>query len=449
MSSLDRGGGGGGGGGEEADDPAVNIELDSLSFKFQVIDDAKNAPSLDNTIINNSNTNTINSFVFIDHDTSNETTSLLDNTAAAAAAVSNDNNKANCASNPIAASPNKKRRMSPRPKLVSEPTPTITTADCLSDEYEVKSHELLTDIQQSFKNIQQKMQARSDQDDGHHHHLYHNTSLLHHLHMRNVTLDVEPANGASAAGGGGTTSRKQIHFDVATTNKRTLSETSEKLMVSTSLLETLNKLKSEEIKKRSVDGFLNGSLGGGGSRLGAPGPGGAGGGSGSRKAFCCHFLTSRVRAWCARVHHVRKFDQKWRRMQASVFNLLERPSGAKGFFYRLLIFTIILGSIITGALTSLKSLDKWSYSLFFWYEISMTMYFSVEYLLRLWSCAHLTSYQVAAAHICIFMPSFTFQIYFFSIKIDLEIKFAFAYRFFFSRPWFLRHKVSQNVSCIG
>jgi hypothetical protein len=80
-------------------------------------------------------------------------------------------------------------------------------------------------------------------------------------------------------------------------------------------------------------------------------------------------------------------------LQLRLYYFLQRPTGIKGFIYRLFTFTIILGSIITGALTTIKSLDKWSFKALFWYEIFANLYFFIELSLRIWSCTHNTKYS--------------------------------------------------------
>ena len=112
-----------------------------------------------------------------------------------------------------------------------------------------------------------------------------------------------------------------------------------------------------------------------------------------RRASTITSLTNRSKRKKTGWLNLKKFDAFNVKWQKSVYNLLERPSGTLGFIYRIYIFTIILGSILTGALNTLESMNKWSYDMFFWYEFSVTLYFAVEYLLRVWSCGHRISYQ--------------------------------------------------------
>jgi hypothetical protein len=88
-----------------------------------------------------------------------------------------------------------------------------------------------------------------------------------------------------------------------------------------------------------------------------------------------------------------RFNLKIRLLKANLYGFYERPVGKFGFFYRLLTFTLILGSILTGTLTTLETLNKRSLIIFFCYEIFATVYFGIEFILRVWSSGHRSSYK--------------------------------------------------------
>lgn len=88
-----------------------------------------------------------------------------------------------------------------------------------------------------------------------------------------------------------------------------------------------------------------------------------------------------------------QFDLKVRQLKASCYGFYERPVGKLGFFYRIFTFTLILGSIITGTLTTLETLNKSSLKIFFWYEVFATCYFGFEFIIRVWSSGHRNSYK--------------------------------------------------------
>jgi potassium voltage-gated channel KQT-like subfamily member 1 len=93
---------------------------------------------------------------------------------------------------------------------------------------------------------------------------------------------------------------------------------------------------------------------------------------------------------CFRLNNYHKSSSE---LQAKLFNFLERPVGYVGLFYRLFTFTLIIGSITTGTLTTFKSFDKWSTLILFFYEIFATLYFTIEYGVRVWSVGHRPAYH--------------------------------------------------------
>ena len=90
---------------------------------------------------------------------------------------------------------------------------------------------------------------------------------------------------------------------------------------------------------------------------------------------------------------IKELIYKLKFTKSSVYYLLERPVGTKGLLYRLFSLTIILFSILTGALTTIQSLDKWSSILLFNFEIFTTVYFAMELMLRIWSLGHRVDYN--------------------------------------------------------
>jgi hypothetical protein len=142
------------------------------------------------------------------------------------------------------------------------------------------------------------------------------------------------------------TGKKQLQFNFEHKKEENVKRNS------SNLLDALNQIKSAELNKRRASTLLNLTK--------------------SKRKKSSHFNFKNLEA----------INVEW---QKSVYNLLERPSGTKGFIYRIYIFTIILGSILTGALNTLESMSKWSYDMFFWYEFAVTLYFAIEYVLRVWS----------------------------------------------------------------
>ena len=88
-----------------------------------------------------------------------------------------------------------------------------------------------------------------------------------------------------------------------------------------------------------------------------------------------------------------RFNLKIRQLKSNLYTFFERPVGKLGFIYRIFTFTIILCSIVTGTLTTLDSLSKWSFRLFYWFEVFTASYFALEFILRVWSSGHRSSYK--------------------------------------------------------
>ena len=76
-----------------------------------------------------------------------------------------------------------------------------------------------------------------------------------------------------------------------------------------------------------------------------------------------------------------------------MYHFLERPVGPFGFLYRMFTLAIILGSILIGASATLKAFEKQSVALMHNYEIFVTVYFSIEYALRVWSSGTFAKYK--------------------------------------------------------
>lgn len=85
-------------------------------------------------------------------------------------------------------------------------------------------------------------------------------------------------------------------------------------------------------------------------------------------------------------------DESWSKDLKKKLNLfktraycvLERPTGLSGLIYRIFIFTLVFGSILIGALTTIKTLNHFTNRLIFAYELFVTCYFIAEFLIRFW-----------------------------------------------------------------
>ncbi|CAF0808994.1 unnamed protein product [Brachionus calyciflorus] len=155
--------------------------------------------------------------------------------------------------------------------------------------------------------------------------------------------------------------KKQLQFKILSEPIRENLEPRTSLSKSTgNLHEQLNKLKHDELQKRRMSSTQSLKS------------------NSNYSSFCLSFD---------------EFKKNLNSFKSSVYKVLERPSGLKGLVYRLFIFTLILGSILTGALTTVKSLDQWSFKLLLTYEIFVTCYFSLEFFLRLWCVGQRSAFK--------------------------------------------------------
>ena len=80
-------------------------------------------------------------------------------------------------------------------------------------------------------------------------------------------------------------------------------------------------------------------------------------------------------------------------LKHSCYNLLERPSGKTAFIYRCFTFLLILAPIILNALTTINPVSKMMTKILFIIEIFVTIFFFLEYCVRVWSSGYRSVYQ--------------------------------------------------------
>ena len=161
--------------------------------------------------------------------------------------------------------------------------------------------------------------------------------------------------------------KKQIQFNIEPTSSGTAENKSNRYSIGGSLgrrssvHERLNQLKVEAIRKRRLNN--------------------------ERKESLLKEKKSQQRKSVV-TFNLKDLYKEIDSIQLQLYYFLQRPVGIKGCIYRVFTFTIILGSILMGACTTIKSLSAWSFRAFFWYELFATIYFSIELALRFWSCVH-------------------------------------------------------------
>ena len=82
-------------------------------------------------------------------------------------------------------------------------------------------------------------------------------------------------------------------------------------------------------------------------------------------------------------------------IRQSVYYFLERPDNKFAIFYHLLNLVLIIGSIVTSILSTIQTYENNEIlkDLILYYELSLLSWFTIEYILRLWSCSFLGKYK--------------------------------------------------------
>ena len=104
------------------------------------------------------------------------------------------------------------------------------------------------------------------------------------------------------------------------------------------------------------------------------------------------------------------------------YMMLEKPYGHLAFMHRLFTFAIILLTIIFSALTTMEPIKEWSENILFYIELFVTIYFFIEYCLRVWSSDCLPLYRGPAGKIkFIFRPIMVIELLAFIFGVVLII----------------------------
>ncbi|XP_047736902.1 uncharacterized protein LOC108679306 [Hyalella azteca] len=110
-------------------------------------------------------------------------------------------------------------------------------------------------------------------------------------------------------------------------------------------------------------------------------------------------------------------DQRYRKLQAKIYNFLERPRGWRALSYHLLVFVIIFTCLTLSVLSTLENTDESALrfpldnatgvyvdddmpasdetydTILFYIEVVVLIWFTIEFLLRLWSSGCRSRYQ--------------------------------------------------------
>ena len=86
---------------------------------------------------------------------------------------------------------------------------------------------------------------------------------------------------------------------------------------------------------------------------------------------------------------------RYKEIRKEVYLFLERPETKLAINYHLLNLILIIGSIMTNIVSTIEAFEENDIlnEMLFYYELALLAWFSVEYLVRLWSCSFLSKYK--------------------------------------------------------
>ncbi|XP_055708557.1 potassium voltage-gated channel subfamily KQT member 4 isoform X6 [Phlebotomus papatasi] len=88
-------------------------------------------------------------------------------------------------------------------------------------------------------------------------------------------------------------------------------------------------------------------------------------------------------------------DARYRRLQARVYNFLERPRGFPAVFYHVLVFLMVFTCLALSVFSTIQEYEQQAVDLLFRMEIIVMVWFTIEFFLRLWSSGCRSRYQGA------------------------------------------------------
>lgn len=86
-------------------------------------------------------------------------------------------------------------------------------------------------------------------------------------------------------------------------------------------------------------------------------------------------------------------DVRYRKTQARVYNFLERPRGVKAVIYHLSVFCTIFICLTLSVLSTVEDYEHQATEVLFYIESFVVVWFTIEYILRLWSSGCRSRYQ--------------------------------------------------------
>ncbi|ELU11555.1 hypothetical protein CAPTEDRAFT_183094 [Capitella teleta] len=88
-----------------------------------------------------------------------------------------------------------------------------------------------------------------------------------------------------------------------------------------------------------------------------------------------------------------KRDARYRRTQARIYNFLERPKDWRAISYHLLVFLMVFLCLLLSIFSTVEQYESVSGTLLYYLEIFMVIWFTLEFLIRIWSAGCRSRYQ--------------------------------------------------------
>ncbi|XP_023245419.1 potassium voltage-gated channel subfamily KQT member 5 [Copidosoma floridanum] len=88
-------------------------------------------------------------------------------------------------------------------------------------------------------------------------------------------------------------------------------------------------------------------------------------------------------------------DARYRRLQARVYNFLERPRGVYAITYHMIVFCMVFTCLVLSVFSTIDEYEREAGILLFYMEMVVVVWFTGEFFFRLWSSGCRSRYQTA------------------------------------------------------
>ncbi|XP_043275109.1 potassium voltage-gated channel subfamily KQT member 1-like isoform X1 [Venturia canescens] len=92
-------------------------------------------------------------------------------------------------------------------------------------------------------------------------------------------------------------------------------------------------------------------------------------------------------------------DARYRRIQTSFYNFLERPRGVYAISYHMIVFCMVFTCLVLSVFSTIDEYEKEAGLLLYYMELVVVVWFSLEFCFRLWSSGCRSRYQTAVGRL--------------------------------------------------